>query len=353
MNVALVAPLISPIRSPFLGGSQALVHRLGGALAARGHAVTLYAAEGSTAPKGVRLASLGVQAVPEAAVSPRDPPPDAVAAIAAGFASIGAAVRGESFDVVHAHAFDAPAFEVLGRQAIHTLHLPPLKDDVVEGVRRAARAGARVACVSQAAAREWAAVTTIDAVLPNGVDVGQVPFGEHGAGHLLFAGRLAPEKGLEDAVAIARAAGRPLRVAGAIYDRAYFEDVRALLQGPGVEYLGSLRQDTLYQEMASADAVLLPVQWNEPFGLVLIEAMAAGSPVVAYARGGIPEVVRDGTTGFLVPPGDQQAAARALSRLGTVSRRACRAHVEAHFGLDAMARRHLEWYDRVLAGAQR
>ncbi len=344
VRIALIAPLVSPIAPPFAGGAQAVVHDLAAALAAGGETVTLFAAEGSLPPRGVALQTLAIDPMPEASIDFADPQPEASRAMELAFGRIAEAVAPSRFDVVHAHAFDAPAFATLGPRAFHTLHLPPIKADVVQGAGRAARAGARLACVSRAAERAWARLSPISAVLPNGIEVGRVPFGASGSGQLLFAGRMSPEKGVEDAVAIARAARRRLRVAGGIYDPDYFAKLRPALESEGVEYLGPLAPDALYREMAAADALLFPVRWDEPFGLVMLEAMAAGTPVVAYARGAVPEIVQDGVTGFIVPPGDRTAAVRALEHLPELSRPACRQHVAAHFGLEATVARHRAWY---------
>ena len=376
MRVALLAPLVSPIAPPFLGGAQALLADLAAGLASRGHVVTLYAAPGSQVP-GVRVAPVEVDL---AALTParfhetgergnaaRTASPlraDAQAYLESysfmrAYRAVGRSA--DEHDLVHAHAYDWPAYAYAGQQPLpvaHTLHLPALDPairDILAVVSPLGRHGAaRLVTVSRACAATYAPYCQIDRVIYNGVDVARIPFGAAPATppYLLFAGRISPEKGVEDALVIAQRAGRRLVLAGGIYDRDYFEEriaPRLALAGEGARYLGPVARERLWELMAGAEALLCPVQWEEPFGLVACEAQAAGTPIVGYRRGGLAEVVADGATGILVPPGDVAAATTALADARALDRAGCRVHVERLFGLAAMLEGYEALYRDMLA----
>ena len=337
MRVCLVAPFVSVIddRRPQLGGAQSLLADLACGLAAAGHDVALIAASGSHV-RGVRTVDVGVDAASlmPATLHAAAPRGD-VSAQREAFARARAWIdtHADEIDVIHAHAYDAPAFEALegaARPVVHTLHLPPNDGTVVAAARRARAA---LVTVSRANAALWAAHgVRVSAVIPNGVDVARIPPGDGRGGYLLAAGRISPEKGIDAAARVARSCGLPLHVAGAVYDDA----AQRAVEAAGVTFLGSLARDQLFRVMGEARALLMPVRWDEPFGLVAIEAMGAGTPVVAYRRGGLPEVVDDGTTGYLVDPDDEAAMATAVRRVGDLDRAACRAHVRARFSLERM-----------------
>ena len=150
---------------------------------------------------------------------------------------------------------------------------------------------------------------------------------------------------------MAERAGKRLILAGGVYDTGYFERTiapRLAAAGDGADYLGALSRERVWELMAGAKAVLCPAKWEEPFGLVACEALAAGAPVIGYARGGLREIVRDGETGWLVPPDDVEAAVAALSRVGSLDRAACRASVERRFSLDSMLDGYEAFYARML-----
>ncbi len=372
MRIALLAPLISPIAPPFLGGAQALLNDLASGLAARGHDITLYAADGSSVPS-VRTITLGIDSstltparfTAEAAHHAHADEDEDLALFRAAYAFMTAyrviARHAGQHDLLHAHAYDLPAYAYASQQplpVLHTLHLPNVDPAIAETLALIAPPGrpstTRLVTVSQACAATYASACRIDAVIYNGIDVSAIPFREHAdeRGYLLLAGRISPEKGVEDAIEIAERAGRRLLLAGGIYDQDYYDErVRPRLVGMGdrAEYLGLLPRRQLYALMAGAEALLLPARWDEPFGLVACEAQAAGAPVIAYARGGLTEVVADGETGYLVPPGDISAAVAALSRVGALDRRACRAHVERRFGLAPMLDAYEAFYADTLA----
>jgi glycosyltransferase involved in cell wall biosynthesis len=174
--------------------------------------------------------------------------------------------------------------------------------------------------------------------------------------YLAFLGRISPEKRLDRAIAIARAAGMPLRVAAKIYpeDRAYYhETIEPLLRdaGEAVELIGEVGGAAKDDFLGNAHALLFPIDWPEPFGLVMIEAMACGTPVIAYRNGSVPEVIEDGVTGFIVR--DEAEAVRAVERVAALSRHACRLAFERRFDATAMVDNYVEVYRQVVQRAHR
>jgi glycosyltransferase involved in cell wall biosynthesis len=174
-------------------------------------------------------------------------------------------------------------------------------------------------------------------------------FGSGAGGYLAFLGRIAPEKRPDRAIAIARRAGVPLQIAAKVdpVDRDYFAcEIAPLLQDPLVEFIGEIGEGEKSRFLGDAAALLFPIDWPEPFGLVLIEAMAAGTPVIAFGRGSVPEIIEDGLTGFIV--NDVAAAVAAVPLAKQLDRRAVRRRFEERFTADRMARDYLALYRRVL-----
>jgi glycosyltransferase involved in cell wall biosynthesis len=183
------------------------------------------------------------------------------------------------------------------------------------------------------------------ATIANGIRVDEIPVGDGSGGYLAFAGRLAPEKGPDLAIAVAVATGLPLRLAGPVEDRhrAFFE--RILDGAPAsVEYLGELDREELWDLVGGALALLMPLRWAEPFGLVVAESLAAGTPVIAWRMGAMPEIIHDGSTGRLVD--DVEGAVRAVEHISDISRDACRQEAENRFSARMMAR----FYSAVYSG---
>jgi glycosyltransferase involved in cell wall biosynthesis len=348
LRIALVAPLVSPIAEPFLGGSQALLHDLASGLAARGHAVTLFAADGSRVT-GAEMVTLGIDAALMTPASFGTPAPAGAAAQEmerVAFLRIAYEVRrrASDFDLVHSHAFDAPAFELLGQshpRVVHTVHLPPLIDRVVRAAA-AASGESKMVTVSRAMAEAWRPWLGETRTIHNGVPLDRIALASPVEGRWLFVGRIAPEKGIEDALTVAERAGRRLRVIGGVYDRAYHARLQQRLERHDVA--GATTRDRVFQEMGRAEAMLMPAHWDEPFGLTAVEAMAAGTPVAAYARGALPEVIAEGVGGFVVPAGDLEALTLAATRLRSLDREACRAWARSRFGLERMLDDHLDLY---------
>jgi glycosyltransferase involved in cell wall biosynthesis len=350
MRIAIVAPLVTPIREPQLGGSQAIVADLATGLQARGHEVHVYAASGSEIP-GVTVVDSGVDPSSLAGLlyrHGRSPATDARAADRA-FATVYASIRRGSYDVVHNHAFDPPAIRLassLRSPVVHTLHLPP--DPAMAAALAESRGSDNppiIAAVSASAAQAWRALAAVDVILPDGVPVDRIPWSTTGGEGVIFAGRFSPEKGAEDAIAIARKAGIRIDLYGEPYDPDYAEaHVLSHRGAAGVSIHGGLVRSELWQRMAQASAVLCPAKWQEPFGMVAAEAQATGTPVIAYRRGALPEIIIDNRTGFLTPPDDIAGAARALKAVSRIRREDCREHAVVDLNLDATLAAHERLY---------
>jgi glycosyltransferase involved in cell wall biosynthesis len=167
----------------------------------------------------------------------------------------------------------------------------------------------------------------------------------------LFAGRLSPEKGVAEAIDIARAAGMSIQVYGDVYDPAYSRDqIDPRRSLPGVAVHDGVPRTALWEAMAEAAVVVYPARWDEPFGMAAAEAQACGTPVVAFRRGGLSEVIMNGVTGFLVPPDDLRAAAEAVRAAVGLSRSACREHAERQLDLQLTLDAHERLYQRVAGG---
>jgi glycosyltransferase involved in cell wall biosynthesis len=353
MKIAMVAPLVSSIREPQRGGSQAFVSDLTRGLVDRGHEVHLYAASGSKVP-GVTVIDIGIDPSTLAAALYRafHPVPDGLAVAEAAFAGVYAAVRETRYDVVHNHAFDAPAVRLataLEAPVVHTLHLP--QDAAVAAALREAAQSERaptVAVVSTCQASVWRRVVNVDAVLPPYVPTRLIRWSPSAGDGAVFAGRLSPEKGAGEAIEIAQAAGVGIDVYGDSYDAEYTrEQIDPRCVEPGVAIHEAVPRTELWEVMAGAAVVLCPAKWEEPFGMVAAEAQACGTPVVAFRRGALDEVILDGVTGFLVAPDDIDAAAEAVAGTAGLSRSECRKHAEQQLDLELTLDAHERLYRRV------
>jgi glycosyltransferase involved in cell wall biosynthesis len=364
MRIALVAPLVTTIAQPFVGGSQAVVAALAQGMVQRKHEVTLFARAGSSVPD-VEIVQI---ATPDTVVPAKFSAQDGAYPADAGFFAqanlfldlfLDVRQRAHEFDLVHAHAFDWPSFVcstfIADIPILHTIHLPAVTPEINAGlhVLHQRQHPLTLITVSQACARGYVPYTSFDHIVYNGSDLDAIPFVAQVPedAPLLYAGRITPEKGVEEAIEIAERAGCPLLIAGGIYDRAYYsERILPRLQSAGdrVTYLGQLRHDALWKLMGQVRGLLFPIQWDEPFGLTPVEAMAAGTPVIAFKRGAAEEVIRHGETGFLVEPDDCVQAAILVDKLGTLSRAFCRAHVEAQFSLPHMLDEYEQVYRSVI-----
>lgn len=342
MKVALVAPMVAPL-IPEHGGTQAVLHDLALAMSAH-HDVTLIAPRGSDVP-AVDVVTIDVDAAAEEDLFRphagwHRPRPDV---LSDAYRKVAEVLRAEQFDVVHNHGADPQALEVLTERCtlVHTLHLPP--DPEMADAMKQHRHRLTVVAVSHALDRDWMFIA--DRVVHNGIPTADIPWYEEHDGYLLFAGRLSPEKGPSDAIAIARQAGLPCRIVGGAYDPDCAEEIEGL-SDELVEVLGVVPRTDLWKMMSRAAAVLVPSRWEEPFGMVAAESQAAGCPVIAYRRGALPEVVSHGETGILVEEGDIGGAARAVEKVLKLDRRAIRAAAVERFDTARMVSGYESVYEQ-------
>jgi glycosyltransferase involved in cell wall biosynthesis len=198
--------------------------------------------------------------------------------------------------------------------------------------------------------RRSAPEVDIATVIHHGIDVAQYPAGPGQGGYVAFLGRMSPDKGADRAIVAARSAGWPIRLAAKLRDpeeHRYFDEYVQPLLGPDAVYVGEIGGRAKLDLLANASALLNPIRWPEPFGLAMIESLACGTPVLTFAEGAAPEIVQDGTSGFLCRDVEDMAAA--IDRVSEIDRAACRSRVRERFSLDRMLRRHLDLYRQVVA----
>ena len=343
MRIAQVAPLMESVPPKLYGGTERVVAYLTDALVRQGHDVTVFAS-GDSRTAG-RLAGASPTAL-RLDLSCRD-------YLAPHILMLEKVMqRTADFDVVHFHTagFHLPLARRLPVPHVTTLHgrldmpeLQPLyrefRDVPVVSISNAQR--------SDLPDAGWAGTVL------HGLPLDLLPFAPGPGTYLAFLGRVSPEKRVDRAVAIAIACGRPLKIAAKIdaVDREYFErEIRHLFDHPLVEFVGEIREAEKAAFLGGASALLFPIDWPEPFGLVMIEAMACGTPVVAFRGGSVSEVIDDGVTGFIVESLD--AAIAAVTRVPELDRRVCRATFERRFAADRMAADYVALYEAV-AGRQR
>lgn len=344
MHIALIAHSRHPISEPFAGGLESMTWHLAQALLERGHLITLFAAPGTEPHPGLNLLEVKPLHLSDAARrDPSMPDPEWVHIHHAYLQVVRYLSRHPEIDVVHnnsLHYLPLVMAATIGAPMLTTLHTPPTPW-MESGVQLMEGGTGRFVAVSEHTARSWRHLVTAD-VVPNGVDTRAWVPGP-GGGPLVWSGRMVPEKAPHLAIAAARLAGIPLALAGPISDPVYFATRVEPLLDDRTRYVGHLARAELSALLGGASAALVTPAWNEPYGLVAAEALACGTPVAGFARGGLPEVV-PAAVGRLVRSGDVAALARVLPEVVTLSRAEAREAAVARCSLDAMVDRYLGLY---------
>ena len=353
MRIAQLAPPLETVPPVGYGGTERVVHSLTEELMRRGHQVTLFAT-------GDSQTSARLVPTCEQAAWHHEPVYTDFAPLLS--MSVGVALRElDDFDVVHSHLdhFGLSLTRQTSTPVVSTLH--GRLDKPEHKLLYREFADAPLVSISHAQ-REPVAWANFVATVHHGLDLRQFTFNSLPRGYLAFIGRVSHEKGLDTAIRVARKAGLPLKIcarmplpfrsdANVRDDWEYWENVVQPLLGPDVEIVGELGGSAKDEFLRNASAVLFPIRWPEPFGLVMIEALACGTPVVALRAGSVPEVVRDGVTGFIGDTEDELVAS--LGRLGEIDRRACRREAEQRFSAATMATAYEHVYERLIGATSR
>ncbi|HLW46596.1 MAG TPA: glycosyltransferase family 4 protein [bacterium] len=341
MRIAQVAPLFESVPPRMYGGTERVIYGLTEELVRRGHDVVLFASGDSETSARLEVCSEQGLRLSEA----RDH-------MAYTFRELGRVGRmaGE-FDLIHNHIdyFAFPYARLLRTPLVSTTH-GRLDTAEVVGVYEEF-ADVPLVSISNAQRAPLPGSNWL-ATVYNGIDVRHFTLRDRPGDYLAFLGRISPEKGPDRAVEIAEAVGMPLRIAAKVdpADQDYFATViTPLLAHAGVEYLGEIDETEKDEFLGNAYAYLFPIDWPEPFGITMVEAMACGTPVLAMAHGSVPEVVVDGETGFLCRSIAEMI--EAVGRVPHIDRRACRRWVAERFSAERMTDGYEAVYRRVLAGA--
>lgn len=340
MKIAQVAPLAEAVPPKLYGGTERVVAYLTDALAELGHEVTLFASGDSVTkaklepiwPRALRL------------------DPDMKDPFVPMFMQLETvARRAHEFDLIHCHLdyFGFALLRRLGTPSVTTLHgrldLPELP------ALYRLYGDIPVVSISDSQRVPLPEANYVATVL-HGLPEKLLGKGSGRGGYLAFLGRISPEKAPDAAIRIAAQAGVPLKIAAKVdrVDEEYFKSrIEPLLSLGNVEFIGEIREDQKEEFLGNAAGLLFPIAWREPFGLVMIEAMACGTPVIAFENGSVPEVIEDGLTGFIVH-GEQEAVA-AVGRIGSLDRDRIRGEFERRFTAQHMAENYVRVYARMIA----
>ncbi len=342
LNIAQISPLAESVPPKGYGGTERIVSYLTEELVKRGHDVTLFASADSVTSARLR---------PMCSRSLRMDS-DSIDKLAAHVLMVEQVFQTDGFDILHSH-IDYLPFSLIRRTgipAVATMHGRLDIKDVIPVYREFSDIPLVSISNAQRVPISWANwAGTVYHGLPSDL----YHFNEQPDDYLVYIGRLSPEKRVDDAIDIATKAQRRLIIAGKVdpTEKKYFEtELRPLLDNPFVEFIGEIAERKKEELLSQAAAFVFPIDWPEPFGLVMIESMACGTPVIARSRGSVPEIIDPGVTGFLTRT--TADAVRAVHRLDTIDRHRCRATFESRYTVETMTDNYLRIYEKVIGKQQ-
>lgn len=348
MRIGIIAHLKHAIREPFAGGLEMHTSLLQRLLRQRGHEVTVFASSRSEPESCVEaicdetsLNEVGCDEAPDIAFFQEHH----------AYLKLMNGLRHRPFDIIHnnsLHYLPVAMADALPMPMVTTLHTPPFAW-LESGIRLCDTPHARFVAVSHSIGKTWSRVRPVENVILNGIDLDRFRFEAQPSEkpYLIWYGRIVPEKGLHHAIAAASLIDAALLIAGPISNPDYFAREVEPHLGERIRYLGHLSHDDLSKVVCRARAFICTPCWEEPYGLVIAEALASGVPVAAFARGAIPEILHP-DCGVLADPDDVASLAQAALKAQTLDRHACRAHAERHCNAQRMIDEYEALYGEML-----
>jgi glycosyltransferase involved in cell wall biosynthesis len=341
LKIAQVAPLYESVPPKLYGGTERVVSNLTEALVAEGHEVTLFASGDS---------ETSARLVPACPRSLRLNNHQCIDQLAHHFVMLEEVLeRADQFDIIHFHVdyMHFPLSKLLGLVQVSTLHGRLDSPDLVPLFRKYKDMPLISISLNQRRPLPW--VNWVGNVY-HGLPEDLLPLGDGRGKYLAFLGRISPEKRVDRAIEIAKQLNMPLKIAAKIdkADHSYYErEIKRLLDAPNVEFVGEINEQQKGAFLGDAYAFLFPIDWPEPFGLTMIEAMACGTPTIGFNRGSVPEVITNGISGFVVDTVEE--AVNAVHRVATFDRAACRAEFMKRFSASKMAQDYAKLYETIIA----
>ncbi len=335
LRVGLIAPPWVPVPAPVYGGTELVVDQLARGLTRAGCEVVLFATGDSTCPVDTRWRYPKALGTTTSLL-------DEQAHVEAAYEALA------DVDVIHDHTLTGPKWAAANgiRIPVVTTAHGPFTAELRRAYGAMAAGGVEVVAISHSQRRS-APEIPIRTVIHHGIDTTGLPVGQGRGGYVAFLGRMHPDKGAHRAIEIARAAGKKILLAAKMWEpdeHRYFETHVEPLLGPDAIYVGEVGGESKRDFLEGAEALVNPIRWPEPFGLVMIEALASGTPVLAFPEGAAPEIIEHGRTGFLCT--DEAEMVEALLRVPELDRNECRARVDVRFSADRMVQDHLDLYER-------
>ncbi len=358
LRLLLLSTPVGPLGSGLGGGVELTVTNLASVLTDRGHQVTIVAPSGSFLPKApapIEIVQISGSLQSTAQTQERFVE-GIVSSVLANTWEYARQVQTQ-YDLLVNFAYDwlpfylTPFFKTPVAHFVSMGSLSRAMDEAIahHAIHFPGRLGAytrsQANTFTQTSADQWQ-------ILGSAIDIDRYDYCGQPNEELAWAGRISPEKGLEDAVAAAAGAGRSLKIFGKIEDHTYWQNIQQLItqSSSPVEYCGFLPTDQLQKSIGRAQALLVTPKWIEAFGIVAIEALACGVPVLAYRRGGLAEIVRSGKTGWLVDPDDVAGLVKAIAKIDPIDRQYCRQQAESLYSLSAWGERFEQWFYQIVSG---
>lgn len=349
MKIGIVGPIDTPIGKDSTSGTEVWTYSLAEKLSKLGHHVTLFANNSSNF-SGEVVGVVNQEEIFDNSGTDRVSPVRFSVGCAKEMVEV--VKRQQDFDVIHISVYSfqylLPLVELINKPVVLTIHGTAFSDDEIGRIFKEYPQIFYV-FISKQYEKKWPHPKKYR-VIYNGIEVESFKYQENKSDRFFWMGRISQNKGVDDAIRFAEKSSSNLDIAGPIRDKKYFEEAVKPYLSDNIKYVGELGFDKKNKYYSNARAFLMPIKWEEPFGLVVVESLACGTPVIAYNRGAMPEIIKDGVTGILVTPGDVDGIIEASKKIDTIESKACRLDVEQRFALGLMVDEYISIYSNLIGG---